>query len=141
MFKKPASRVVAAVSAAAALSVLAFSGTAQARVGAPYIGYGQTNNPNGVWCVQHQLNFLFANNWNWRPGVTPHRQISEDSKFGPETDEAIRFFQKAYFPWQVDGIVGPESGYALLWDGDPVYGYDEKVTKAGYCNTYIPSIV
>ncbi|MFE2878305.1 peptidoglycan-binding protein [Streptomyces roseus] len=138
MLKKTASRA-AALAAAATLTVLSLSGTAQARQGAPYIGYGQTNNTHAVWCVQHQLNWAFANNWVGRLGS--HGQIAEDGKFGPQTDEAIRFFQKSFFPNEIDGVVGPSTGYALLWEGDPKYGYNDKVTNAGYCNEYIPSIV
>ncbi|MCC0095396.1 peptidoglycan-binding protein [Streptomyces flavotricini] len=139
MLKKTVSRA-AALAAAAALTVLSLSGTAQARQGAPYIGYGKTNNTHAVWCVQHQLNYAFAHNWTGRPGS--HGQISEDGRFGPQTEEAIRFFQSVMFvPKDVDGIVGPDTGYALLWYGDPYYGYDDKVTHAGYCNEYLPSVV
>ncbi|MFJ5547452.1 peptidoglycan-binding domain-containing protein [Streptomyces sp. NPDC093225] len=138
MFKKNVSRVAVAL-ATAGLSVLALSGSAQARQGAPWIGYGQANTYNGVWCVQHQLNYAFAHNWSWRPY---HGQITQDGKFGPQTDEAIRFFQNVMLGrTKVDGIVGPETGYNLLWEGDPDYGYDEKVTNAGWCNEYIPSMV
>ncbi|MFD8796206.1 peptidoglycan-binding domain-containing protein [Streptomyces vinaceus] len=70
------------------------------------------------------------------------RQIGEDGAFGPQTEVAIRFFQSVMFvPKDVDGIVGPDTGYALLWYGDPYYGYDDKVTNAGYCNEYLPGVV
>ncbi|MFJ3176336.1 peptidoglycan-binding protein [Streptomyces roseus] len=132
-------RAAVALVTAAGLSVVTLSGTAQARQGAPYIGYGKTNNPHAVWCVQHQLNYAFAHNWTARPW---HGQIGEDNKFGPQTDEAIRFFQNVMDgPNHVDGIVGPNTGYELLWYGDPGYGYDGEVSKAGYCNEYLPSVV
>jgi hypothetical protein len=142
LLTKPAARrAVSSVGVAAAalsLTVLGLGGTAAARPGAPYIGYGQPNTGAGVWCVQHQLNYAFT---HWSP-LRSHRQISEDGHFGPETHEAIRFFQSVMMvPSDVDGIVGPETGYILLWHGDPRYGFDEKVTNAGYCYEHIPSTV
>ncbi|MFJ5549297.1 peptidoglycan-binding protein [Streptomyces sp. NPDC093225] len=126
----------AVLAGAATLALTALTGTAEARVGAPYIGYGQANNGSAVWCVQHQVNFFFKKSAPW------HGQISEDSKFGPQTDEAIRVFQqivkRELAPgMDVDGIVGPMTGTYLLILGDPDFGRDGKGN--GYCEGYLPS--
>ncbi|MER7767574.1 peptidoglycan-binding domain-containing protein [Kitasatospora sp. NPDC096140] len=107
----------------AGLSLFASSGTAEAASGMPYVGYGYQNIPAAVKCAQHFSN-LFGG----------YRQpIFEDGKYGPETDWAIRKFQKRMvdigrFPLDVDGIVGPATGRAMLktaWDAgiqDADYG-------------------
>ncbi|WP_030210298.1 peptidoglycan-binding protein [Streptomyces sp. NRRL S-87] len=126
----------AVLAGAATLALTALTGTAEARVGAPYIGYGQANNGSAVWCVQHQVNAFFKKSAPW------HEQISEDSRFGPQTDEAIRFFQREVKrdlspSMDVDGIVGPLTGTYLLILGDPVYGRDGN--GEGYCEDYLPT--
>ncbi|MER6778127.1 MULTISPECIES: peptidoglycan-binding domain-containing protein [unclassified Streptomyces] len=127
----------AVLAGAATLALTTLTGTAEARVGAPYVGYGQANNGAAVWCVQHQVNRFFKDHAPW------HGQISEDSAFGPQTDEAIRVFQREVKRdlapgMQVDGIVGPLTGTYLLILGDPVYGRDGW-TDNGYCIGQLPS--
>ncbi|WP_327135303.1 peptidoglycan-binding protein [Streptomyces sp. NBC_01343] len=131
MLKKIATRagVIAATTALAALSV---AGAAEAKPGVGYIGYGKTNNTHAVWCVQHQYNYLV------RVNGPSHPQIAEDGKFGPQTDEAIRFLQKYWWGDSgTDGIVGPATGGLFLTLGDPVYG--TVAGEKGYCYDYIPS--
>ncbi|MER5744699.1 peptidoglycan-binding domain-containing protein [Streptomyces sp. NPDC002225] len=108
------------VAAAVCLAVGGWGAGAHAAVGAPWIGYGQANTYNGVKCVQQLVNDLSFS--------TGYHTVAVDGSFGPDTNGAIRAFQS----WEhlpVDGIVGPNTGDALLI-----------ATKDGYgCNTYIPS--
>jgi hypothetical protein len=139
MNKKFGIRCATAV-AVASMSLLGLAGTADAQPGVSnYVGYGQTNNPHAVWCTQHMLNYIFRTD-----PLQHHGQISEDSAFGPQTDEAIRYEQRMAHLAQVDGIVGPQTGDVLLNYGDPTYGirFDDQTltTGYGYCYSLLPSL-
>ncbi|MFI2739492.1 peptidoglycan-binding protein [Streptomyces sp. NPDC018711] len=114
---------IAAVGAAALLTVVAAAGSASADQYAPYIGYGYANTHDGVQCVQHAIN----------QSPTPYHILAEDGIFGPDTYNGIIAFQRwwnAYVaapPLQVDGIVGKATGGPMQdWAAD--WGY--KCTKA-----------
>lgn len=117
--KTRTTKAVLAVSAAL-LTAGTWSTSAQAAPGVSYIGYGQGNTYNGVLCVQKLTNDLTAQ-------IGYHR-IAEDGSFGPDTNGAIKAFQR----WEhlpVDGIVGPATGDALLSQAYNVKG----------CYPYVPS--
>ncbi|MEU4068110.1 peptidoglycan-binding domain-containing protein [Streptomyces wedmorensis] len=119
--KTPMTRL-AFVAASTALALGAWAAPAQAHPWAEWIGYGQPNTREGVRCFQDLFNDLW-----WQTGYHP---ITEDGLFGPDTDGAIRAFQK----WKrlsADGIVGPETGTALLNATDWGNGTG--------CDYYIPS--
>ncbi|MFG3050541.1 peptidoglycan-binding protein [Kitasatospora sp. NPDC048239] len=104
------------------------SGSAQARVGVSYIGNGYPNTKAGVWCVQHSLNHIF------KTMNIYHAQIKEDSLFGPQTEEAIRYLQANDTDpnTEVDGIVGPATGSTLYAWGDPRYNYNSGTNGSCY---------
>ncbi|MCC2275230.1 peptidoglycan-binding protein [Streptomyces sp. ET3-23] len=114
-----------AVAAAAVLAAGAAATTASARPGAGYIGYGYPNNSHGVWCVQHLINDVAQDH-----GI--HRPLQEDGAFGKHTYDWIRWFQTTYY-YHADGIVGPDTGGALLAKGDAYYG------RTNYCYNYLPT--
>lgn len=64
-------------------------------------------------------------------------QYGIDSKFGYETAEAVRKFQKDH-GLKVDAIVGDETLYELLWYKYPHFNKEEFKCKCGgkYCNGY-----
>ncbi|MFD7081135.1 MULTISPECIES: peptidoglycan-binding domain-containing protein [unclassified Streptomyces] len=102
-------RVLAGIGASLAL-VTAFSGTAEARPGAPWIGYGYSTSGPGVKCAQ-----MFAGLY----GNVGH-PVAKDGRYGPETQDAIKRFQVQAGKWPyyiqltADGIVGPATGKAML---------------------------
>ncbi|MFJ8628417.1 peptidoglycan-binding protein [Kitasatospora sp. NPDC093550] len=110
------------------------SGSAQAKTGVSYIGKGYPNTRAGVWCVQHSLNYIFSTM------DIHHAQIAEDSLFGPQTEEAIRYLQANDANWytDVDGVVGPATGSTLYAWGDPKFNYSEAGTN-GYCYWNLPT--
>ncbi|MFF9851040.1 peptidoglycan-binding domain-containing protein [Streptomyces litmocidini] len=130
------STVVAA--GAAVLLVGALTGSAQARTGAPYIGDGYANGKDAVWCVQHSLNFNFADEARSFPYRTHHAQITEDGYWGPQTKEALVWFQQQRHNLVADGIVGRETGDYLLFNGDPWYNGTYPNTS-GWCYNFLPS--
>ncbi|WP_367826586.1 peptidoglycan-binding domain-containing protein [Streptomyces sp. LMG1-1-1.1] len=103
-FKTPMVRL-GFVAASTALAVAAWAAPAQANPSAPWIGYGQTNTYNGVRCVQHLINSLYMQ--------TNYHQVAEDGIFGPDTAGAIKAYQQSEH-LDVDGIVGPTTGTALI---------------------------
>ncbi|MDX2560756.1 peptidoglycan-binding domain-containing protein [Streptomyces sp. TX20-6-3] len=121
------------VAAAAALLVGSTMGsTAQAATNARYIGYGYANTKDGVRCVQHSLNYIFSHMNIY------HRQIAEDGLFGPETEEAIRYFQThdTFDETVPDGVVGPKTGDGLQVWGDPNWNGG---WSRGYCYWHLPT--
>lgn len=105
--------------AGVATAVSVSAGTANARVGAGWVGWGDTNNTHAVWCVQKLIDDSPS------PGYTP-----VDGKFGSGTETAIEDFQRwAGLPH--DGQVGPATGDALLNDFSDYYD--------GYCYGYLPT--
>jgi peptidoglycan hydrolase-like protein with peptidoglycan-binding domain len=110
---------ISLVGAAIGLAVGAFAGTANATTVAGYVGPGQTNNSHAVWCVQKLIDDSPS------PGYT-----AVDAQFGPNTETAIKAFQKwAGLPQ--DGIVGPHTGDALLTKFSDYYD--------NYCYGYLPT--
>ncbi|MEZ0095910.1 peptidoglycan-binding protein [Streptacidiphilus sp. EB129] len=99
---------VTAVLAAGALGGVA---SANSNPSTPWVGPGQTNTYDGVWCVQRLLNDIGDPGWH---------HLDEDGSFGPDTAGAIRAYQQAVKDYgavpsmQVDGIVGPQTGNLLV---------------------------
>ncbi|MGA5818330.1 peptidoglycan-binding domain-containing protein [Kitasatospora sp. NPDC094028] len=127
MIKNSIRRGLVAV-AGLALSTAALTGTAQASTTAPWLGYGYTTSGDGVKCVQH-----LVNDYRRAAGLV---DITEDSQWGPQTDDAVRNFQQVILgSSQADGIVGPATGSKLLnydWN-DPAAGPN------GYCQPFVPT--
>lgn len=124
MLKKYAARAGVVVGAAAMVAG-ATMGTAGAAEGVGYIGYGNTTSGSGVWCVQHQANSIAAK--------AGRATVDEDGAWGPKTQAQVKWVQDR-MGMKTDGIVGPETGNALLRYGDQYYG-----GKDGYCTALIPS--
>ncbi|MFD8706445.1 peptidoglycan-binding protein [Kitasatospora sp. NPDC059648] len=129
---------IAAVAAAPLLAATLGTGTANASPSAGYIGAGYTNNPHGVWCAQHNISYWF------HTSGSDHREPAEDGSFGPETKQAIKDFQEEMGLPQ-DGVLGPQTGNALMAHGDPAYTGSDMPYRAGggtstsYCYTYLPT--
>ncbi len=107
--------------AVAVVAVLATTliGTAEARVGAPYIRYGSTG--EGVKCVQVAMN---ASNMG---------SLAVDGIFGSQTLSAVKRFQ-AWYGYSVDGIVGPTTGQSVYhWDLSTSQGYGD------WCYNFVPT--
>ncbi|MEV6978773.1 peptidoglycan-binding domain-containing protein [Kitasatospora sp. NPDC093806] len=114
-------------------AVIGTTTAADASPRAPYVGYGYAEYGSGVWCVQHLLN----HNGEYYGGV------SEDSYWGPKTEAAVKGFQN-YLKQSgrspriaVDGIVGQDTGWWLLYLNKDGYGYGNG--SNGYCWNYVPS--
>ncbi|WP_225447068.1 peptidoglycan-binding protein [Streptacidiphilus sp. PB12-B1b] len=78
-------------------------------------------------------------------GTTSKRPspLSEDGSWGPQTESAARAFQTdvtvmGLHNLQADGIVGPQTGEAILEEGNPYYTGNGHSTSA-YCYGYILS--
>ncbi|MFD0278849.1 peptidoglycan-binding protein [Kitasatospora sp. NPDC127111] len=116
----------------AASAVIGTTTTASANPNASYIGYGYSEYGTGVWCVQHILN----HNGEYYAG------IAEDSYWGPKTEAAVKEFQrqvKSHWPsMEVDGIVGPSTGWWLLYMNNDGYGYNRDGSK-GACWNHVPT--
>ncbi|MFF2145538.1 peptidoglycan-binding protein [Kitasatospora sp. NPDC058190] len=115
----PLVKRAAVVAAAAAAAVLPVAGTASANTDAGYVGYGQANNWNAVYCVQAELNYYFYNQGVRFP------TLAEDGSFGPATYNAVLVFQNRLISYtkHADGEVGPLTGDMLIAYGDPsMYG-------------------
>ncbi|MFE2141227.1 peptidoglycan-binding protein [Streptomyces sp. NPDC059456] len=128
----------AAALAVAGVVVLGTASAASAAPGAPYLGYGHTTSGNGVWCVQHNINFL-VNQLYAQGTITtppPYRTLAEDRAWGPKTDANVRWFQKMVRVDQ-DGVVGPATGSRLLTLGDQGYN-GSSLSGRGYCWNYLP---
>ncbi|MGW5284458.1 peptidoglycan-binding domain-containing protein [Streptomyces collinus] len=129
----------AAALAMAGMVVLGTAGVASAAPGAPYLGYGYATSGNGVWCVQHSINYL-VNQLYAQGTITtppPYRTLAEDSAWGPKTDANVRWFQKMVQVGQ-DGVVGPATGSRLLTLGDQDFNGSPLSGSHGYCWYYIP---
>ncbi|MFB6890094.1 peptidoglycan-binding protein [Kitasatospora sp. NPDC056327] len=118
----------------AVTAVIGTTTTAGASVNAAYVGYGYAEYGSGVWCVQHLLN----HNGEYDAGV------SEDSYWGPRTEAAVKAFQsyikQAREPRiAVDGVVGPRTGWWLLYLNKDGYGYGHNGNGDGYCWNHVPS--
>ncbi|MEV6010419.1 peptidoglycan-binding domain-containing protein [Streptomyces sp. NPDC051976] len=129
MFSKILARTAVAA-AAAGLALTASVGSASASTSSPYVGYGYTNNPHAVWCVQHLANDIARD--------LGHGTVAEDGIWGNNTYNQVRWVQTELGPYEfggvkVDGIVGPQTGYLLLNNGDEYYGGNN------YCLGYVPS--
>ncbi|GHI06273.1 hypothetical protein AQI88_36360 [Streptomyces cellostaticus] len=135
---KPTAAKGAAVLALVLAAVLGSTSTASANPNAPYLGYGHVTSGAGVWCVQHDINYL-VNSLYAQGTITtppPYRTLDEDSAWGPRTDANVRWFQKMVGVDQ-DGVVGPATGSRLLTYGDQYYN-GSSMSGHGYCWTYIP---
>lgn len=122
------------VAVAVGVTIAGTTTTASANVNAPWIGYGYSTNTHAVWCVQHDINYFSTHN----AGSSAIPVISEDGIWGPQTYNAVRWYQNERFgPSTVDGIVGPLTGGDLLVEGDPYY--NGAWPANGYCSTYLPT--
>lgn len=116
-----------ALATAAAMSFAVSSvGSAHAAVGADWVGWGETNHPHAVWCVQQLIDDSPAPAYAY-----------PDGKFGQQTYTAIQEFQtwaqgQGWDTGGTDGVVGPSTGEVLL-DSFPD-GYDN------YCYSYLPTM-
>ncbi|GHH67934.1 hypothetical protein GCM10018781_23990 [Kitasatospora indigofera] len=97
----------ATVAFGAALLVAAGTASASAKVGAPYIRYG--NSGFNVQCVQYALN-----HWNSVQGGGSSHLISVDGQFGNNTLTEVKRYQSA-FGLDPDGVVGPATGGRMYW--------------------------
>ncbi|MGW7008194.1 peptidoglycan-binding domain-containing protein [Streptomyces sp. NPDC054933] len=116
-------RTFLAVAGLAAVLTAGGASTAQADPGAPWIGPHKANQPHGVWCVQDILNQVDG------------AGLVEDAKFGPATQGAINYFQAEHH-LPNDGIVGPQSGRALL---NSLATKRHTTVWDSYCRQYIPT--
>jgi murein L,D-transpeptidase YcbB/YkuD len=116
--------VMGSVAASVAiLATLGLGATADARVGAGWVGWGETNNAQAVWCTQTMLKVF---------GYYPY---NVDSEFGQHTADAITNFQSDD-GLHADGIVGAATGTAMLdiWsDEGRANGW------GGYCGWWLPT--
>jgi hypothetical protein len=112
----------------ATVALLTVSGTASASTIAEPIGYGYTDLPVAVKCVQHDINYFSIAQGGWHP------QIAEDGSFGPETYSAVVWFQNRLISdaKYADGIVGPLTGDLLMSYGDP--------NTAMPCSPFVPTL-
>ncbi|MQS16557.1 peptidoglycan-binding protein [Streptomyces kaniharaensis] len=84
-----------------------------------------------------------ADGW-FRTSGSDHAEPAEDGSFGPETKQAIKNFQEEMGLPQ-DGVLGPQTGNALMAHGDPTYTGSDMPYRAGggtstsYCYTYLPT--
>lgn len=121
------------VAAATVLAATVLGGTANASTSAPYIGNGYTNNTHAVWCVQRMINHAIDRGRYW--GVA---KVAEDGAWGPKTRQAVVDVQKGTGGGlKADGIVGPQTGDMLMFEGDPYYSGGG--AGNGYCHTYLPT--
>lgn len=137
LVKKLATRAGLAV-AASALALVGTAGSASANPNAPYIGSGYVTSGAGVWCVQHSINYFITHGYvqDFAPNGAPgHGTISEDSTWGPQTADAVRWIQGLWH-FSQDAVVGPDTGTTLIWWGDPYY--NGQPGALGYCWNYIP---
>jgi hypothetical protein len=125
----------ATATAVAGASLFTLAGPASASPSAPSLGDGYDNNTHAVWCVQHNMNaYLKVSTDAGHPAP-----VGEDGIWGPQTKAAVQWFQARSImdgqKLQVDGIVGPLTGDAIVLAGDPYYvgSYD------AYCWQYIPT--
>jgi hypothetical protein len=86
---------------------------ADARPGAPLIGYG--NAGTGVKCVQYELKATVAPN------------LAVDGIFGAATRTAVRAYQTRLH-LSPDGVVGPDTGDYILLGDDVHYGKSRLAT-------------
>ncbi|MFJ9843223.1 peptidoglycan-binding protein [Kitasatospora sp. NPDC101155] len=118
----------AAVAAAtAAVAVIPMAGTASANTDAGYVGYGQANNWNAVYCVQAEINYF-----TYQHGLR-YPRLTEDGYWGPATYNAVVMFQNQLISYtkHADGEVGPLTGNMLIANGDP--------TMYGNCRNALPT--
>jgi peptidoglycan hydrolase-like protein with peptidoglycan-binding domain len=99
-------RVAVPLAGAAVLACTVGTGTADARVGAPYIRLGSQG--PGVVCVQQLLNNIGA------------ASLAVDGRDGPLTTAGVKVYQ-SWFGFNQDGIVGPQTG-SQMWINTQGYG-------------------
>ncbi|MFG3229679.1 peptidoglycan-binding protein [Kitasatospora sp. NPDC048194] len=92
-------------------AILTCAAPAHADPNTTYLSYGDRG--VGVKCVQIAV------------GVTA------DSVWGPDTDRAVRAFQRSHFG-HADGIVGPQTGDALMNRLNAYYGWCYSVIPTSY---------
>ncbi|MFD9092171.1 peptidoglycan-binding protein [Streptomyces collinus] len=123
----------------AGASVVGISGGASASPNASYIGYNHVTSGAPVWCVQHSLNHIIdQHRWPQAYGNPPFGKIAEDSSWGNQTYQTVKWYQAWATGSGPDGVVGPQTGQLLLNDGDPYYN-GTSWGGWGYCWNYIPS--
>ncbi len=99
-----------------------------------------------MWCVQHNINYFnksATGNGTASAMLVQIPTLAEDSTWGPQTEAAVRAFQTdvtslGLAKLQTDGIVGPQTGEAIMRNGDGYYtgyGYDNNA----YCYNYLAS--
>ncbi|MFD9092170.1 hypothetical protein [Streptomyces collinus] len=119
-------------------SVLGVAGSADASSGAAWLGYGHTTSGSGVWCVQHNLNYMIDSHaWADDYPDPPYGKIAEDSVWGRRTDATVRWLQGWLTFETPDGVVGPNTGSVLISNGDPKY-VGTWNTGHGYCWDRLP---
>jgi len=116
-FKAVITRVAGPLAGAAVLATTVGAGTADARVGAPYIRQGSQG--QGVVCVQETLNAVGA------------ARVTVDGIDGPATTASVKQYQ-GWFGFTQDGIVGPQTG-TQMWTNDQGYGVPAS------CYNYLPT--
>jgi hypothetical protein len=123
----------ATATAVAGAALLTLAGPASASPSAPSLGDGYDNNTHAVWCVQHNLNDFLNRAVSAHPAP-----VAEDGTLGPQTKAGVEWLQSGTMldgqRLQVDGIVGPLTGDAIVANGDPYY-----IGWGGYCWQYIPT--
>ncbi|MFD5815705.1 peptidoglycan-binding protein [Streptomyces sp. NPDC127038] len=119
----------------AGAAVLGVAGGASADPGVGNIGSGYTTSGAGVWCVQHNLNYIISH----QSGNPPYRNLSEDSTWGPQTAADVRWYQ-ASVNLQADGVVGQQTGTSLILNGDKYYNGDTW-NGPGYCYYKMPGTI
>ena len=81
---------------------------AQAAPGVGWVGWGETNDHDAVWCVQEAVDWARANG-----GLnTPY--LTLDGLFGQHTHDGIVAFQKWIGGLSPDGVVGPQTGFYIV---------------------------
>lgn len=140
------SRIAKLVGVAVAIPamLLASPGSASASTSATNIGYGYNMSSSAVWCVQESLNYFQQHSYGKDAYVIP--TLAQDGVFGPSTEQAIEYFQRDMnsgynggLGLTVDGVVGKQTGNALVAYGDPYYTGGGMDTGA-YCFQYIPTL-
>ena len=81
--------------------------SAHAAPGVGWVGWGETNDHDAVWCVQEAIDWSRAH-----AGLdTPYLNL--DGIFGQHTNDGIVDFQN-WMGIPADGVVGPQTGYYIV---------------------------
>jgi murein L,D-transpeptidase YcbB/YkuD len=100
-------RTVLAGIAIAGAACLTAAAPAHAAPGVGWVGWGETNDHDAVWCVQEAIDYSRAN-----AGLnTP--KLALDGIFGQHTNDGIVAFQK-WMGIPADGVVGPQTGFYIV---------------------------